>query len=210
VEVFPYLHVGARYYDPSSGRFLQRDPIGVFGGRNVYAYVGNAPSHRIDPKGRQAGGVSGRPAPPPPYAPPFGRVPDTPGSDYEPPESTGVLSTDLQNALACVPGWPITVQIPPHLPPCPPEGCRPPEVRDPRNNPGPCGPGTGGGAAGGLLVLFALRYRRRSVKPVSEHAARFRHKPDSNDGSGSPATIPAARRCPYAPATYCGVITDAD
>jgi len=34
---FPYLHVGARYYDPSSGRFLQRDPIGIMGGTNGYA-----------------------------------------------------------------------------------------------------------------------------------------------------------------------------
>ena len=160
---FPLLHVGARYYDPSSGRFLQRDPIGVMGGGNVYAYVGNAPTRRIDPKGRQAGGVPGTPAPPPTYVPPFGGIPDTPGSDYYPPESTGVLSTDLQNACTCFPGFPITVQIPPHLPPCPPEGCPPPEISDPRNRPGPCGPGTGGGAAGGLLGLFALRYRRRSV-----------------------------------------------
>jgi len=41
---FPYLHVGARYYDPSSGRFLQRDPIGIRGGLNVYAYAGVDPS----------------------------------------------------------------------------------------------------------------------------------------------------------------------
>lgn len=48
---FPYLHVGARYYDPSSGRFLQRDPIGIKGGLNVYGYVGSAPSVYIDPQG---------------------------------------------------------------------------------------------------------------------------------------------------------------
>jgi len=51
VEVFPFLHVGARYYDPSSGRFLQRDPIGVAGGMNVYAYVGNNPALGVDPEG---------------------------------------------------------------------------------------------------------------------------------------------------------------
>ena len=48
---FPYLHVGARYYDASTGRFLQRDPIGIRGGLNLYAYVRNGPTIRIDPDG---------------------------------------------------------------------------------------------------------------------------------------------------------------
>ena len=48
---FPYLHVGARYYDPSSGRILQRDPIGIEGGINVYAYASSVPSRLIDPLG---------------------------------------------------------------------------------------------------------------------------------------------------------------
>jgi RHS repeat-associated protein len=50
-EVFPFLHVGARYYDPSTGRFLQRDPIGIFGGPAVYVYAGNSPTFSIDPSG---------------------------------------------------------------------------------------------------------------------------------------------------------------
>ncbi len=49
---FPFMHTGARYYDPSTGRFLQRDPIGISGGLNVYAYCGNNPVIRIDPNGR--------------------------------------------------------------------------------------------------------------------------------------------------------------
>ncbi len=48
---FPFMHTGARYYDPSTGRFLQRDPIGISGGLNVYAYCGNNPVIRIDPSG---------------------------------------------------------------------------------------------------------------------------------------------------------------
>jgi RHS repeat-associated protein len=48
---FPYLHLGARWYDPETGRFLQRDPIGVAGGLNTYAYVGNNPVMLVDPAG---------------------------------------------------------------------------------------------------------------------------------------------------------------
>ncbi|RJP35410.1 MAG: RHS repeat-associated core domain-containing protein, partial [Phycisphaerales bacterium] len=48
---FPYLHVGFRYYDPASGRFLPRDPIGIGGGFNVYVYVMNRPTRGADPLG---------------------------------------------------------------------------------------------------------------------------------------------------------------
>jgi RHS repeat-associated protein len=36
-------HYKARVYEPELGRFLQPDPIGVDGGINLYAYVGNDP-----------------------------------------------------------------------------------------------------------------------------------------------------------------------
>jgi len=48
---FPFLHVGYRWYDPSSGRFLQRDPLGLNGGYNVYEYVSNSPLRDIDSTG---------------------------------------------------------------------------------------------------------------------------------------------------------------
>jgi RHS repeat-associated protein len=50
-RVFPYLHLGARYYDPATGRFLQRDPIGTAGGLNVYSYVESNPMSHLDPSG---------------------------------------------------------------------------------------------------------------------------------------------------------------
>lgn len=41
----------ARYYDPSSGRFLSEDPFRFLGGRNFYTYVGNSPISLVDPFG---------------------------------------------------------------------------------------------------------------------------------------------------------------
>jgi RHS repeat-associated protein len=40
-----------RYYDPSLGRFLTRDPIGILGGLNLYGYVLNNPVNFVDPNG---------------------------------------------------------------------------------------------------------------------------------------------------------------
>ena len=40
-----------RHYDAALGRFLQRDPMGIDGGLNLYAYVGNNPATHIDPLG---------------------------------------------------------------------------------------------------------------------------------------------------------------
>jgi RHS repeat-associated protein len=40
-----------RWYDPQEGRFISEDPIGLEGGINSYAYVGNNPINLIDPSG---------------------------------------------------------------------------------------------------------------------------------------------------------------
>lgn len=60
----PYQHTGrendgtglyfyrSRYYSPSFQRFVSEDPIGFFGGINLYAYVGNSPVNGRDPLGQ--------------------------------------------------------------------------------------------------------------------------------------------------------------
>jgi len=46
-----------RWYDPRVGRFISQDEIPV---ANLYAYVGNRPTGRIDPSGAVVGEPSGR------------------------------------------------------------------------------------------------------------------------------------------------------
>jgi RHS repeat-associated protein len=45
-----YVYLRARYYDPSSGQFLTRDPLEV-ATRSAYGYVGNNPINGADPLG---------------------------------------------------------------------------------------------------------------------------------------------------------------
>jgi len=44
-DFYCYIH---RYYNPSTGRFLSRDPIQERGGLDLYAFVGNDPIDRVD------------------------------------------------------------------------------------------------------------------------------------------------------------------
>ena len=85
-------HLGARWYQPEIGRFVQRDPIGIVGGVNSYAYCGNEPLAGVDPsglsRGRGARGNRFRPRENPPgfggplIFPPPTDAADTPGGYY--------------------------------------------------------------------------------------------------------------------------------
>lgn len=46
-----HYYFGYRYYNAHYGRWLSRDPLGVAGGFNLYAYCGNDPVNRHDPLG---------------------------------------------------------------------------------------------------------------------------------------------------------------
>ena len=50
---------GYRFYNPSTGRWLSRDPIGEWGGENLYAYVYNSSANFVDKDGRESWALSG-------------------------------------------------------------------------------------------------------------------------------------------------------
>jgi RHS repeat-associated protein len=47
-----------RHYDPTTGRYLQADPLGLDAGVNRWAYAANSPLTNVDPTGRSP--VEGR------------------------------------------------------------------------------------------------------------------------------------------------------
>ena len=50
-----FNYYGYRFYDPGAGRWLNRDPIGERGGRNLYGMVGNDAVNRVDAFGLAEG-----------------------------------------------------------------------------------------------------------------------------------------------------------
>ena len=48
-------YFGYRFYSPALGRWINRDPLGVRGGLNLYAYALNNPLRYVDPNGLEPG-----------------------------------------------------------------------------------------------------------------------------------------------------------
>ena len=50
-----FCNCRARWYDPATGRWLSKDPIGLSGGLNLYEFCGNDPVDFSDPAGLDVG-----------------------------------------------------------------------------------------------------------------------------------------------------------
>ena len=48
-----------RDYDPTTGRYIQADPLGLVDGASVYGYAGQNPGRYVDPRGEEAVTVGG-------------------------------------------------------------------------------------------------------------------------------------------------------
>jgi RHS repeat-associated protein len=99
--------LGHRYYDPSTGRFLTRDPIGD--GSNWFAYCGNSPVGSADPNGlKKIVAYYYRVFQPPPVTPipmpgpPFVR----PGPPLPTPMHIGLAVTDIDGSTRYFAGGP--------------------------------------------------------------------------------------------------------
>jgi RHS repeat-associated protein len=60
------LYYGYRYYNPSTGRWPNRDPIGEQGGTSLYGVVDNNLMNHVDALGLQSASLPVRPTPFPP------------------------------------------------------------------------------------------------------------------------------------------------
>jgi len=149
-------HVGARYYDPSSGRFLQRDPIGIEGGANVYAYVRNGPALRVDPPGLFDtkpcyGYCAGKHAKCKQKNKPSAIM--CGGNKNECDKNCSNKANEVISGNSSDPG------PPPYPNPTDPDHWDPwPNVAVEEKD---CGPGAGGAASGTLFTLFGVRFWRR-------------------------------------------------
>ena len=53
------VYYGCRYYHSQIGAWLDRDPVGENGGLNLYGFIDNSPTDKIDPDGHASLDVRG-------------------------------------------------------------------------------------------------------------------------------------------------------
>jgi RHS repeat-associated protein len=58
--ILPFYYNHAREYEPSTGQYIESDPIGLDGGVATYSYVDGNPLSRVDPNGTQYQRMCGR------------------------------------------------------------------------------------------------------------------------------------------------------
>ncbi len=129
----------ARYYNPVTGRFLSRDPLGYVPDLNVYRYVRNNPGRWIDPSGLDVraieypgGGNIDHPMPAQPHIPIDIPIEYQPGGSIDHPIDQGGSKT---------PGFEPE-------PPTPPGGRSPSDCKSMGDLSGTDQPGTGGSDSG--------------------------------------------------------------
>ena len=70
------------FYDPGAQRWLNRDPIGEKGGKDLFVYVKNGPVNRVDPLGLYGNPVSGPGGPVGPSGPDLPPMPPIPNYPF--------------------------------------------------------------------------------------------------------------------------------
>jgi RHS repeat-associated protein len=96
-----------RDYDPTTGRYLQSDPIGLEGGINTYAYVSGNPLQWIDPLGLFCWGGGCHEPPSMPLFPPTNMSPaDDAGTGAGTGTDTGTGTGTSNNCNSCKESYP--------------------------------------------------------------------------------------------------------
>jgi RHS repeat-associated protein len=111
------VYYGYRYYNPGTGRWISRDPIGEQGGVNLYAFLNNAPLSKVDALGLMAklpspeGSYILRNIASVPYDPIQGGLAGAPGEasgfevEYKPADTCHCKNQNIKLVQAAKIGW---------------------------------------------------------------------------------------------------------